>query len=103
PQIGREIEQAERRIGLHDLLLFLIFPEKVAVRQQNVGHRQFHSLLKSGGARWPLRRTTTVGRWLRCSLSSAPNSRHSSLRRSSRARVSASVEQAASRWWISRS
>ncbi len=33
-----EVEQAERRIRLHDLPLLLVLGEEVAVREQDVGH-----------------------------------------------------------------
>ena len=39
PQMRAEIEDAQRRIGLHDLQLFGIFIEVIAVREQKVWHQ----------------------------------------------------------------
>ena len=33
-QVGRQIENAQRRVGLHDLAFFRIFAQKIGVREQ---------------------------------------------------------------------
>ena len=37
-QVGADVEQPERRVRLHDLLLLLVLREEVAVRQQDLSH-----------------------------------------------------------------
>ncbi len=38
PQVRTEVQDAQRRIGLHDLHLFGVLVEEVAVRKQQVWH-----------------------------------------------------------------
>ena len=56
-EVGADVQQPQRRVGLHDLALLLVFPQEVAMSQQEVRHRRqstsrlWHITLGNGPSR----------------------------------------------------